>query len=172
MVSFAAGPAEAGRAEGGVILLPPALVAPRLCFGCGLQALLQFAPADAAARQDSSQNGSFGSVGSDGDSSAAESSSSSSNGSSRGGSGGSRSGHTSPGAGTGSSPSAGSLLAPLLQGGAGDGWGGEAAAALVDVYRDCGYVLTWCGGAGRAMLREGAPSTTGLQVSQHAVPEA
>jgi hypothetical protein len=143
-------------------------VAPKLCFGCGLQALLQFAPADAAAGQDSRQNGSFGSVGSDhGDSSPASSSSYSSGSSSSSSSSGSNgSSHTRADNDTGSSPGAGSLLAPLLQGGSGGGWGSDAAA-LVDVYRDCGYVLTWQGGAGRAMLREGVPATTGLQVGAH-----
>lgn len=41
---------------------------------------------------------------------------------------------------------------------------GARAARLVDVYRDDDYVLTWCGGAGRAMLRDGAPKTALLQV--------
>jgi hypothetical protein len=177
LVGLAAGPAEAGRAEGGVILLPPALVSPKLCFGCGLQALLQFAPADATAGEYSRQSGNFGSVASNHAGSSASgssssitlsgsSNSSSSNGSS-GGSGGNGSGDMPADESAGSSPSAGNLLAPLLQGGTGSGWGGDAAAALVDVYRDSGYVLTWQGGAGRAMLREGAPPTTGLQVGAH-----
>ena len=149
-------------------------MSPKLCFGCGLQALLQFAPADAVARQDSRQSGNFGSVASNhaGSSAAGSSSSitlsgSSNSSSSSGGSGGNGSGDMPADESAGSSPSAGNLLAPLLQGGTGSGWGGDAAAALVDVYRDSGYVLTWQGGAGRAMLREGAPPTTGLQVGAH-----
>lgn len=142
---LSAGPAEAGAAEGKVIMLPPAMISPRLTFGCPLEALLELAPPGGSWQQAEggpSGNGSGSDLGSGLGS----------------GSDGSR--HGSSGV-NGAADKIDGPLAGLLPGGGGDG--GDAAG-LVDVYRDDDYVLTWRGGAGRAMLREEAPKATPLQV--------
>jgi len=142
---LSAGPAEAGAAEGKVIMLPPARISPRLTFGCPLEALLELTP-PGGSRQEAEGGPSGNGSGSDLSSGLGS------------GSDGSR--HGSSGV-NGAADKIDSPLAGLLPGGGVDG--GDAAS-LVDVYRDDDYVLTWRGGAGRAMLREGAPKTTPLQV--------
>lgn len=179
-------------------MLPPALVAPRLCFGCSLEALLDFAPAaeegHSHRHQQSDSHSSIdtwtGSVSQDASSIGDRSSDSGSAGGASISSGSGDSGSTSSG-GVGSNVSTGSgaagnvnssnsnssssnggdispggILAALLPiSGASVSDCSAAAAALLDVYRDDGYVLTWRGGAGRAMLREDASPTAPVQVT-------
>ena len=59
------------------------------------------------------------------------------------------------------SPTAGFPALPAV--GTGVSVDPAAAAVLLHTYRDAPYLLTWRGGAGRAILREGAPPSTQLQ---------